>query len=185
MFAPAGTELIGVLAPLAAGVVDVAVIVCELTVLFVVNTIVATPVASVVVSTATVPLLALRKDPPLVLVNVTVTPDVVTGLLFASASCARMVTGVPTTGVELLDVTKYFVGASAANVTAAVLLIVTPPTEAEIVAVPAVVAEVSVATWRPTAGDVIVPLVPSVVVMSTGPIAAPPAAMSLPFASLS
>ena len=56
--------------------------------------------------------LALANDPPApVLVQVTTTPDVVTGLPLASVNCALMVTALPATGDdELLD-TTYFVAA--------------------------------------------------------------------------
>ena len=69
----------------------------------VVKTTVATPPVSV-------RLVGLANDPPVpVLLHVTVLPEVFTELLFASASCARIVTVSPAVGVLLLDVTIYFV----------------------------------------------------------------------------
>jgi hypothetical protein len=41
-------------------------------------------------------------------VHVTTRPPSATGALFASVSCAVIVTDVPTVGAELLDVTAYF-----------------------------------------------------------------------------
>src|SRR5438093_6165411 len=62
---------------------------------------VATPLASVA-------LVALANDPPTpVLLHVTVLPAVLTGLLFASANCAVIVTALPPTGLLLLELTRY------------------------------------------------------------------------------
>src|SRR5688572_2142198 len=91
-------EVIGLLEPVRPPVV--AVIVWLLTVVAVLNVMVAAPVASVVAGLAPV------KEPPFVLVNVTAVPEVATGLLLTSASCARMVTDVPATGVLLFAVTR-------------------------------------------------------------------------------
>ncbi len=66
----------------------------------VVKTTVATPLASVV-------LVAVANYPPLVLLQFTISPAVLTALLLTSASCAVMVTSLPATGPVLLDVTRY------------------------------------------------------------------------------
>ena len=52
-----------------------------------------------------------EKLPPLLLDQVTVLPDVATGLLFTSVSCAEIVTDVPAIGVVLLVLTTYLVAA--------------------------------------------------------------------------
>lgn len=92
--------------------VSVAVTVCTVAaVALVVNVTVAMPLALVV-------LVALEKNPsvapvPPVFVHVTTRPDVLTALLFASASCAVIVTFEPAVGVLPLEVTMYFVAAPA------------------------------------------------------------------------
>src|SRR5688500_5374259 len=130
-------EVIGLLEPVRPPVV--AVIVWLLTVVAVLKVIVAAPVASVVAGLAPV------NVPPVVFVNVTAVPDVATGLLLTSASCARTVTDVPATGVELFAVTRYFAAAPAVNETIPVVLTATALTVAVTVAVPAVGDDVSVA----------------------------------------
>jgi hypothetical protein len=87
-------------------------------VVLVVNVTVATPLEFVVDVGA-------EKEPPFVLDHVTVLPDVPTGLLFASASCAVIVTPEPATGLELEDVTRYLVAVLGTVVT--VTLPVFPP----------------------------------------------------------
>src|SRR5258708_5211001 len=88
----------------------------------------------------------LPKDPPPVLDQVTVLPEVATALLFPSASCAVIVTCVPAAGVELDDVTTYLVAAAAAYVTVWLPLVMAAPlTVAPTVPVPLVVGAVSVA----------------------------------------
>src|ERR1043165_8117343 len=73
----------------------------------VVNVTVATPAASVV-------LVGVAKDPPVpLLLQVTVLPEVLTGLPFESANCAVIVTAVPATGLLLLELTRYWPGALA------------------------------------------------------------------------
>src|SRR5688500_17548581 len=133
-------DVIGLLEPVKpTGVVVVAVIVWLLTVVAVLKVIVAAPVASIVAGLAPV------NVPPFVIVNVTAVPDVATGLLLTSASCARTVTYVPATGVELFAVTRYFAAAPAVNETIPVVLTATALTVAVTVAVPAVGDDVSVA----------------------------------------
>ena len=71
---------------------SVPVTVCTVpTVELVVNVTVAIPLAFVV-------LVAVPNEPPFVLLQVTVLPDVDTGLLLASANCAVIVTLLPATG---------------------------------------------------------------------------------------
>ena len=53
---------------------------------------------------------AANAPPTPVLLHVTTLPDVDTALLFRSASRALIVTALPDTGLELLDVTRYFAG---------------------------------------------------------------------------
>jgi hypothetical protein len=107
---------------------------------WVVSVIVATPLPFVVD-------VAAEKEPLASdLVHVTTCPLVVTGLLFASASCAVIVTPLPATGPVELELTRYFVAPPAVNVTvASPLVIALPPIVPEIVAVPAEVGEVRVA----------------------------------------
>ena len=127
-------ELIAGLAPASPPVV--AVIVWDVTVALVLNVICAAPVPSVVAGFGPV------NEPPLVLLNVTALPAVATGLLFASASCARIVTDVPATGVRFVDVTTYVVAAPAWKATRPGDVIATEFTVAPMVAVPAVVEDV-------------------------------------------
>jgi hypothetical protein len=72
----------------------------------VVNVTVAIPFASVGVDPA-------ENVPPFVLLQPTLRPELVTGLPFASASCAEMVTSVPAPGIAALEVTRYRAGAPA------------------------------------------------------------------------
>jgi hypothetical protein len=65
---------------------------------------------------ALVVLVGEANDPPLVLDQVTTLPEVETALLFASESCAVMVTLLPATGEELLLVTRYLVAVPATAV---------------------------------------------------------------------
>jgi hypothetical protein len=76
----------------------------------VVNTIVAVPVPFVV-------LVGAEKLPPLLLVQVTTRPDVLTGFPFASDSCAVAVTVAPAITEALLDVTRNRVAVPATVVT--------------------------------------------------------------------
>ena len=69
-----------------------------------VNTTVAIPLPFVT-------LVGLAKDPPLVLLQVTTLPEVLTGLPPASASCALIVTAAPAPALEVLEVTRYWVAA--------------------------------------------------------------------------
>src|SRR2546422_181709 len=73
-----------------------------------------------------VALVPAATEPPPVLDQVTVRPALATELLFASASCAAIVTVDPTVGLYELDVTRYFVGAPATNETPALLVIAEP-----------------------------------------------------------
>jgi hypothetical protein len=98
---------------------DVAVTVCSVpAVVLVVKATVATPLPSVV-------LVGEVKLPPFVLLHVTTTPGVVTGLSFASASCAVIVTLSPATTLDALDETRYFAADPALTVVVrdAVLLV--------------------------------------------------------------
>lgn len=107
---------------------------------FVVKVTVATPLAFVVVVGA-------EKLPPPVLDHVTTFPAVVTALLFASASCAVIVTVPPATGDALLDVTRYFVAAPAVPVAVKVIgLPVRPVDVAVSVFAPAVAPRVQLPT---------------------------------------
>ncbi|CAM3868889.1 hypothetical protein AQAU111925_10600 [Aquirufa aurantiipilula] len=92
--------------PVIAEVVAVIVVDVDATVC-VVNTTVAIPLPLVVeVAEAKLPL---AFD----LVQVTVCPEVLTGLLFASANCAEIVTVLPETGEYAEEVTMYFDAAPA------------------------------------------------------------------------
>jgi hypothetical protein len=99
----AGVVTIGVVLPLIEPLVAATTCDVPATVL-VVNVIVATPVASVV-------LVALLNEPPFVLVQVTTWPAVASGALFASTKRALTVTELPTTTDDALDVTTYRVAA--------------------------------------------------------------------------
>ena len=77
--------------------------------MLVVKVTVATPLPAVV-------LVGEEKLPPLVLLQVTTFPAVVTGVPPASASWAVIVTAVPASGVDPLDVTRYWEGGGAAMV---------------------------------------------------------------------
>ena len=94
-------------------VLSVPVTVCAVPeVVLVVNVTVATPLPFVVD-------VALPNEPPFVLDHVTTLPDVPTTLLLASASCAVIVTLAPAIGLELDDVTRYFVAVAGTVVTVA------------------------------------------------------------------
>ncbi len=86
-----------------------------------------------------------NEPPAPVFDQVTVRPLVETALLLASASCAVIVTALPATGLEELDVTRYCVAAPGVKVTEAELAIAEPLRVPVIEAVPAVVEEVRVA----------------------------------------
>lgn len=130
-------------------VLSVPVTVCAVpAVVVVVNVTVATPLLLVVE-------VGPEKEPPFVLDHVTVLPEVPTALLFASASCAVIVTPVPATGEELLDVTRYFVAVPGTVVT--VTLPVLPPVVAVTtcaVAVVTLVVKLIVARPAPSVFDV-------------------------------
>src|SRR5436309_4278187 len=83
------------------------------------------PVVKVTVATppALVVLVGLPNDPPApVLLHVTVLPAVLTGLLFASANCAVIVTALPARGLLLLELTRYL----AAGTATVVMLLLVP-----------------------------------------------------------
>lgn len=85
----------------------------------VVNVIVARPLAFVVL----VP--PFENDPPVpLLVHVTVTPDVATGVFVPSTSCAVTVTGAPAATLGALAMTMYFVPRGAAVVIVAELPVI-------------------------------------------------------------
>ena len=80
---------------------SVAVTVCSVpATVLVVKLTVATPLPSVA-------LVGEEKLPPFVLFHVTTVPGIATGLSLASASWAVIVTLLPATGLELLEVTRY------------------------------------------------------------------------------
>jgi len=117
-------------------------------VVLVVKVTVATPLAFVVD-------VGLPNEPPFVLDHVTTLPDVPTALLFASASCAVIVTPAPAIGLELDDVTRYLVAVLGTVVT--VTFPVLPPVVAVItcaVPVVALVVKLIVATPAPSVFDV-------------------------------
>ena len=92
-------------------------------------------------------------------VHVTVTPDVATALLFASASCAVIVTSLPASGLAALDVTRYLVALPTIVVIVADVPVRADPSVAvTVVAVPATVCvvNVTVATPLPFVSDVAV-----------------------------
>jgi hypothetical protein len=87
----------------------------------------------------------LPKDPPPVLLHVTVR-ETVTGLLKASASCAATVIAAPATGTVLLVETMYFVAGPATYVTSgSPVVIADDPMEALTDPLPRTVGAVSVA----------------------------------------
>jgi hypothetical protein len=82
---------------------------------WVVKVTVAIPLASVID-------VAAENDPfPLLLLHVTVRPEVATALPLASANCAVIVTPLPAVGDELDDVTKYLLAAPTTVVIVAVV----------------------------------------------------------------
>ena len=62
----------------------------------------------------------------MVLVNCTTVPEVVIGLLFASASCARTVTAPPAGGVKLFGVTMYLLAGPAVKATMPLFVMALP-----------------------------------------------------------
>jgi hypothetical protein len=104
-FSPVAVVVIGAVEPVKEPVVAVTTWTVPF-VLDVVKSTVATPLAFVV-------LVPVSRDPPFVLVQVTVIPAVPTELPFASANRADTTTLLPATGLELLDVTRYLVAAPA------------------------------------------------------------------------
>ena len=142
----------------------------------VVNVTVAIPEASVVD-------VAAEKEPPApVFDHVTTNPLVKMGLLFASASCAVIVTEAPATGPESLDMTMYFAAAPTVKVTDVVFARADPFSVPVIVAAPVLVDDVNVAVYVPSLLSVTLDGVPRVVASAT----VPPLAMRLlPSASLS
>ncbi len=108
--------------------------------LLVLNVIVAMPLLLVV------ELVPGLKVPPPELVQFTVTPDVFTGLLFRSVSCALIVTALPAMGVVLVETTTYLVAAAAVHVTCGLpVVIAAPPMVPLTVPLPAAVGAVRVA----------------------------------------
>src|SRR6266567_1812388 len=63
-----------------------------------------------------------EKEPPFVLIQVTILPEVDTAFPLASVNCAVIVTCVPATGVLLLDVTLYFLAKPGLKVTVSAAL---------------------------------------------------------------
>jgi len=63
-----------------------------------------------------------EKEPPFVLIQVTILPEVDTAFPLASVNCAVIVTCVPATGVLLLDVTLYFLAEPGLKVTVSAAL---------------------------------------------------------------
>jgi len=109
----------------------------------VVNVTVALPLASVFE-------VAAENEPPFVLDHVTTRPEVATGLLPASTSCAVIVTVPPSVTELALEVTRYFDAAPAVIVTATGLpLTLATPIFAEIFAVVGVAGAVKVAVQTP------------------------------------
>ena len=108
-------------------------------------TVVAVPATVCVVKTtvaipeALVWLVAVAKDPfAFDLLQVTVKPAVLTGLLLASASWAVIFAVAPAVGVLLLEVTRYFVAAPTAVVMVALVPVrLAPSVPVTVVAVPA------------------------------------------------
>ena len=140
------------------------------------NVTVATPEASVVD-------VAAEKEPPApVFDHVTTRPLVGMSLFNASASCAVIVTEVPATGAESLDVTMYLAAGPTVNVTDVVFARAEPFNVPVIVAVTVLVEDVNVAVYVPSLLSVTVESVPRVVASATVP---PLAVRLLPSASLS
>jgi hypothetical protein len=94
---------------------------------------------------------AAPKLPPFVLPHVTVLPDVPTELLFASASCAVMVTLAPAVGDELDDVTRYLLAAPGTVVMAGVSPALPPVVAVTTCDVPDVAAAVKLTVAMPLA----------------------------------
>jgi hypothetical protein len=134
--------------PVVPPVVPVAVCAVPAVVL-VVNETVATPLAFVVD-------VAVPKVPPPVLDHVTTWPAVDTALLFASASCAVIVTAAPATGLALELVTRYFVAAPATVVNVAVVPVLPPVVPVAVCAVPATVLVVKLTVAMPAASVLVV-----------------------------
>src|SRR6266704_3258183 len=63
-----------------------------------------------------------EKEPPFVLIQVTILPEVDTAFPLASVNCAVIATCVPATGVLLLDVTLYFLAEPGLKVTVSAAL---------------------------------------------------------------
>lgn len=188
--APAAGELVAavtmyLLAAAASGVIDGLLPV--LLPVVAVTTCVAPTAALTVKTTVAIPLefvvdVADANDPPPVLLHVTIWPVVATELPFASASCALIVTFVPTVGFVLVVVTRYCVAGAAVNVTSALFAIASELTVPATVAVADVVPEVKTATYRPLVESPTELSEPAVVESAT---VEPPNAMLLLFASLS
>lgn len=101
----------------------------------------------------------LANDPPFVLDQVTVWPDVLIGLLYVSANCAEIVTAVPASGLVLLDVTKYFAGAAGTVVTVPLVPVRALPSVAvNVYVIPAAVFAVKSTVARPFAFVCVAPV---------------------------
>jgi hypothetical protein len=111
-----GTEVIEDVVPVTEPVVAVTVPLA--TVVGVVKTTVAVPLASVVE-------VALANEPPVNVVDqVTTSPDVDTALSLASANCAEIVVVPPAVGLEVEAVTRYFAAVPATEVIEALVPVI-------------------------------------------------------------
>lgn len=149
-------------------------------VVLVVKRTVAMPLAFVV-------LVGVANVPPPVLDHVTIRPAIATGLLFASASCAEIVTVVPAGGLVLLVVMMYLAGAPATLTTVPLVpvrLLASVPVKLYVT--PATVPVVKATTAIPLEFVVVVaeanePPAPVLVHVTTAPLVA----TALPLASAS